>query len=408
MSTRFFAPLSPDRLPDFTADLAEINGPFVSYLKDRYHAQFTIGKDQWRLRQLARWLGARGRNLRSVDRQQVSDLVRRFMPGCVKKTAACYTQTLGRWLKYKGRFTPPAGLPPWQGWLDDYREFQIGHKGLLPITADGNIRDVRTFLKWQFGVRPAQWPAVSVRDIWRYCRHCARNGKPIHANGQLFATRRFLQFVQMRGACGAQLADAVQHVANFGQPTHHKPALSDRDRKRFIASFNRASQSGSRDLAMALLMVDMGLRSCEVARLQFSDLDFTGRRLKLPPLKSSRERELPIPCHVAAALHRYIDRFRAATRAETVFVRYHHLIGRPLTSLAVGVAMSRAYRRCGFPKTISGSHLLRHTFATRMFARGVTIKGVADLLGHRQLHSANLYTHVAPSALHGLALPWPA
>jgi site-specific recombinase XerD len=78
-----------------------------------------------------------------------------------------------------------------------------------------------------------------------------------------------------------------------------------------------------------------------------------------------------------------------------------------LTPLAVQQAMSRAYRRCGFPKDISGAHLLRHTFATRLFARGVTIKGIADLLGHRQLHSANLYTHVASSALRRLALPWP-
>lgn len=407
MPTRFFAPISSDRLPDFTADVDEINGPFGADLEGRYYARFTIEKDQWRMRQIARWLALRGRNLCSLERKQIPELVRRFLPGCVEGTAAGYTQALGHWLKFKGRFTETTPLPPWQSWLDEYRHFQTSHKGLSARTAEENVHEVRTFLRWQFGCTPARWPEVSVNDIWRYCRHCAGGGKPARANGQLGALRRFLQFVQMRGACTTQLADAIQPVANFGQPTHHKPVLQDADRKRFLASFCRRCRSGCRDHAMALLMVDMGLRSCEVARLRFSDLDPDAGRLRLPGVKASRERELPMPTHVLASLRRYIDRYRPSSRADRVFVQGHHLVGLPVTCLAVQQAMTRAYRRCGFPKDISGAHLLRHTFATRLFARGVTLKEIADLLGHRHLHSSNLYTHVASAALRGLALPWP-
>jgi site-specific recombinase XerD len=407
MATRIFPSIPPDRLPEFSTDLAEIDGPFARFLEGRCHARFTVAKDRWRLRQLARWLAVHGRNLREVERGQVPALVRRFLPRCCDGTAACYSQTLGRWLKYKGRFHGLTPQPRWQPWLDDYRHFLLNHRGLSLVTVDGNLCDVQTFLRWQFGSRPAVWAQVSVRDIWRYCRFCARHGKPHHANGQLVALRRFLMFVQMRAACPPQLADAVQPVANFGQPTHHKPVLQDSQRHRLLASFDRGGRGGSRDYAMALLMLEMGLRACEVARLHFGAVDGGYQRLRLPGVKASRERELPIPKKVAAALRDYIRHARPARSSDCVFVRYHHLVGLPLTSLAVQQAMSRAYRRCGLPAEISGAHLLRHTFATRLFNRGVSIKGIADLLGHRLLHSSNIYTHVAPSALRRLALPWP-
>jgi site-specific recombinase XerD len=342
-----------------------------------------------------------------LEREQVPDLVRKLVPGCAKNTAAGYVQSLGRWLKFCGRFALQPKFPPWQQWLDDYRHFLANHKGLAPTTVDANVRHVRSYLSWQFGLAPARWPSVTVHDLRRYCEHCARSDKPIYANERLFSVGRFLRFVQMHGACPAQLAYAIQHVANFGQPTHHKPVLSEKQRKRFVTSFPRNLPSGSRDYAMALCMADLGLRPCEVARLRIVDIDLPRQRMKLPAVKGSRERELPIPTHIAAALRSYVDKFRPASRSDRVFLRYHDLVGLPMTPWSVQKAMTRAYRRCGFPSNLGGAHLLRHGFATRLFARGVTIKEIADLLGHRGLHSTNLYTHVDPAALRKLALPWP-
>lgn len=79
------------------------------------------------------------------------------------------------------------------------------------------------------------------------------------------------------------------------------------------------------------------------------------------------------------ALHTYFQH-RPATDAKQLFVGQNLLLGRPLSSCAIAAAMDRAYLRCEFAGWY-GTHRLRHSFATRLFARGATTKKTADLFG---------------------------
>jgi site-specific recombinase XerD len=95
------------------------------------------------------------------------------------------------------------------------------------------------------------------------------------------------------------------------------------------------------------------------------------------------------------------------TSSDHVFVRHPRRVGHPLSRCALKAMISTAYRRCGFPKSWSGTHRLRHTFASRLHKRGAEMKPLADLLGHRRLNSTNDYTQVDPKAMQSLAQPWP-
>ena len=70
-------------------------------------------------------------------------------------------------------------------------------------------------------------------------------------------------------------------------------------------------------------------------------------------------------------------------------------------------AMRRAYGRAGLPIEWTGTHLLRHTAASRMHQRGAPLKSVADVLGHRSIDTTAIYTKVDLNALKTVALPWP-
>ena len=70
-------------------------------------------------------------------------------------------------------------------------------------------------------------------------------------------------------------------------------------------------------------------------------------------------------------------------------------------------AMRRAYARAGFPSEGTGTHLLRHTAASRMHEGGVPLKSVADVLGHRCIDTTTIYVRVNLTALKTVALPWP-
>jgi site-specific recombinase XerD len=73
----------------------------------------------------------------------------------------------------------------------------------------------------------------------------------------------------------------------------------------------------------------------------------------------------------------------------------------------VQTAMHRAYQRCGFPQGWCGSHRLRRTFATRLYVRGVDLKQIADLLGHRHIVTTTRYAQTDVTGLRALAQPWP-
>src|SRR5208283_3833529 len=133
------------------------------------------------------------------------------------------------------------------------------------------------------------------------------------------------------------------------------------------------------------------------------DLNWKTKTLNVPAAKASAGRQLPLPQHVAEVLRDYLQH-RPPTEVPQLFVGQRLLRGRPLTSWAIAAVMDRAYRRCGFVGWY-GTHRLRHSFATRLYAHGATTKEIADLLGHRLVATTDHYTQTKD--LQSLAQPWP-
>lgn len=297
-------------------------------------------------------------------------------------------------------------VPKWERWWEDYSRFITRHRGLADESRRAARYFVRDFLSWRFRSGEARWAQVGIKDIWSYAEQCAQRLKPRSANLGLSILRRFLRFVQMHGACSPELAQSVPHVATFGQSIQPE-VLTARQRRALLAAFTQRSSNACRDYTMALCMVDLGLRSVEVVRLCLSDIDWAQKLLSVPATKTGRGRQLPMPRHIATALHVYIST-RPATDYDRLFVGHHFRRGQPISTSAVRGAMRAGYRRCGFPRTWSGTHRLRHTFATRLFARGADLKHIADLLGHQSISTTNLYAQVDLNGLRTLAQPWPA
>lgn len=169
------------------------------------------------------------------------------------------------------------------------------------------------------------------------------------------------------------LALAIPTVADFGN-RRLPELLDDQRRRKFLAAFHRKSDQGHRDYAIAVCLIDLGLRAIKVSRLRISDID--GRVITVPPAKASAGRQLPLPAHAATAIREYL-RHRPSTDVEQVFVGQTVLRGRPLSTAAIAAVMDRAYRRCGLVGYF-GTHRLRHSFATRLYAHGATTKEIAD------------------------------
>lgn len=376
---------------------------FAAYMRERGYGRWTIKEYRRRVAAVAYRLAEEHRGLSYLRRDRVPLLLQRYLRnGSVDRRM--YRSALHCWLKFCGRF---AGRPPaYQQWLDDYLEFLSAHRGLAASTRENYGGRLQQYLAWQFRASRPDWSKVQVEDVWRYADHCARIGKPITAKGKLGTLRQFLDFVHLRGACSPQLARAVPKVANY-RMSPVRTVLDDAQRCRLLRSFDRRRPAGQRDYAMTLLMVDLGLRIGEVVRLRAADVDWQRLILRVPAVKTRHGRTVPLPKHIAGALRQYLRQARPPSEENELFLRDCVFVGRPLSVGAARFNLMLAYRRCGFPKTWTGTHILRRTFATRLYSKGATMRQIADLLGHQQVTTTGVYTQVAVQAMRSLVQPWP-
>jgi site-specific recombinase XerD len=271
---------------------------------------------------------------------------------------------------------------------------------LADCTRAAAIRVLNRYLAWQFRKRPLRWDVVHSSDLHRYALRLKRSFSPKTVNDYLSTLRQFFRFMHMQGECTPTLALAVPTVADFG---HRRlpELLDDERRRRFLATFDRKSNQGRRDYAIAVCLIDLGLRAIEVSRLRIADIE--GGVITVPAAKASARRQLPLPPHAATAIRECL-RHRPSTSVDQVFVGQTVLRGRPLSTAAIAAAMDRAYRRCGLVGYF-GTHRLRHSFATRLYAYGATTKEIADVLGHRRVATTDRYTQT--DDLRSLAQAWP-
>jgi site-specific recombinase XerD len=212
---------------------------------------------------------------------------------------------------------------------------------------------------------------------------------------------RFLEFSQ-RGREGlASAIPRLQRTAAYSLPKMLEPE----EREKFLNSFSRSTPRGRRDYAIALCLSELALRSQEVAGLTLEDVDWRAMTIRLAQTKQRRQRLLPLPGPVAKAILDYLKRGRPRTQSRALFVHHSAPIGRALAAHYVRKLIRRAFARCGIAAT--GTHVLRHTWATLAHRRGASLKLIADLLGHRSLDATTRYAHVNLEELRQVGLPWP-
>jgi integrase len=183
--------------------------------------------------------------------------------------------------------------------------------------------------------------------------------------------------------------------------------LSDTELAAFLVAFDRTTDLGRRDYAIAVCLVVLGLRAGEVAAITLDDIDWRASTLAIPTSKGRRGTRMPLPAQVATALADYLRRGRPPTDERAVFVHHRAPRGARGGASLIRIAVRRAYARAGLDPRLTGTHVLRHTAATRLLRAGASMKEIADVLRHRSLDTSAIYTKVDRIALQGVALAWP-
>ncbi|MGD0336695.1 MAG: tyrosine recombinase XerC [Candidatus Omnitrophota bacterium] len=155
---------------------------------------------------------------------------------------------------------------------------------------------------------------------------------------------------------------------------------------------NEKDERGLRDRAILETFYSTGLRISELVSLDIDDADFIGGIVKVMG-KGKKERVVPIGDTAIGALRRYLDK-----RKKTSEVLFLNKNGKRITSRGVRDIVEKYIKLAGIKEGVS-AHTFRHTFATHLLDRGADLRTVQELLGHANLSTTQIYTHLTTERL---------
>lgn len=164
---------------------------------------------------------------------------------------------------------------------------------------------------------------------------------------------------------------------------------------KLILAPDTKTQAGLRDRAILETLYSTGIRVSELVGLDVNDIDFISGVIKVFG-KGYKERIVPIGDEAAAAVRKYLDKIETRAKAkDAVFLNNR---GCRLTDRSVRRVIDKYIRACSIEEKIS-PHSLRHSFATHLLDRGADLRSVQELLGHMNLSTTQIYTHVTMERL---------
>jgi integrase/recombinase XerD len=363
---------------------------FAAELTARGYTDLSLANQLRVMADLSRWLDAEAITLDRIDHAVVSRFLEKRRRTRTQFVSRAAIDPLLGHLTAAGAIVV-APLPPRSRREDliAYERYLAEERSVTPARQALCLRVAEEFL----GKRRAS--AFTAADVTRFVGRAPQSDT-------LSALRSLLRFLFVSSRCKANLVYAVPASPSWTQRSLPQ-GLEPVEVQAVLKTCDRRTVVGRRDYAVLLLMVRLGLRGCEAARLQLDDLDWRAGELIVRGKGRSLGR-LPLPFDVGHAIARYLLRARRSRITRAVFVRCRA----PYTSMGSSGLVTIAQRALRGAGILRGSaHRLRHTAATQMLRRGASMTEIAQVLRHRHINTTAIYAKVDRDALRMLATTWP-
>jgi integrase/recombinase XerD len=317
----------------------------------------------------------------------------------------CHTaSTYAGYLRSSGRLIdPPRARAPLASLVEDFCGRLVRRRGLAPATVIEYRHSVSHFL--QRMLQPGQpLRQLTPRSLESYIQSRGRELARTTLLAAVRGIRAFLLDCHHRGLLPERL-DLIDIPRGFRRDLPPR-AIPWPLVERLLQSVDRTDRTGRRDHAILHLLACYGLRIGEVQRLTLTSINRKARTLTVWQSKTYSTLVVPLHDQTLAVLDDYLQRARPQSELPWLFLRAAAPLG-PMSKSAVGHVFRTRADRCGPPISQYSAHCLRHAFAHRLFQRGVGMKAIGDLMGHRNLVSTSIYLRLQADALREVALPVP-
>lgn len=282
-----------------------------------------------------------------------------------------------------------------QALIDRFLDAQWAERGLLPATLDA-YRDDLLALAEEASVQ-AHFPKISQADLLDYLAKRLKSGAAVSSiTRQLSALRRFYAWAVAQGeASSSPLADLEPPRAKRSLPD----VLSEAEVEALLMAPDASTPLGQRDRALLETMYASGIRVSEAVGLTLPRLSLNQGLVRVIG-KGGKERLVPLGERALEALTLWLAEGRPALKpkGDAVFVSAR---GRTLTRQAIWQRIGLHAIKAGIHASVH-PHKLRHSFATHLLDHGADLRVVQILLGHADLSTTQIYTHVSRARLKAL------
>jgi integrase/recombinase XerD len=271
-------------------------------------------------------------------------------------------------------------------WLED---------GLAKNSLDAYRRDMSMFAAWLMNERGKPLLAAGTEDVSAYFAARHEETKATSANRRLAALKRFYQLALRQHRISA---DPCLQMKSAKQPPRYPTTLSEAQVEALLDAPDVNAPLGLRDRTMLELMYASGLRVSELVLLKVIELSMNEGVLRVTG-KGSKTRLVPFGEEARGWIERYLKEGRPVILNgqvdDALFVTAR---GSAMTRQMFWALIKKHALRAGINAPLS-PHTLRHAFATHLLNHGADLRVVQLLLGHADISTTQIYTHVARERL---------
>src|SRR5262245_35262590 len=273
-------------------------------------------------------------------------------------------------------------------WIDGYLAHLARERRLSPHTSSNYARDVAALADYLERGNVTDWKRVDSQHVRMFAARAHAGGlSPRSVQRRLSAVRGYFNYLVREGVAASNPAVEIRAP----KAARRLPGTLDVDQITQLLEAPKGDALAVRDRAIMELFYSSGLRLAELVGLGLTDVDLVDRTARVLG-KGAKTRIVPVGRKACDAVRAWLkERAALADIDETaLFVGRN---GERLKSRAIQLRIAQWARRAGLPARVY-PHLFRHSFATHLLESSKDLRGVQELLGHADISTTQVYTHL--------------
>ena len=276
--------------------------------------------------------------------------------------------------------------------VDRYHQYVLVEKGLSLQTWASYLEDLQAF--FNYFSKKETTDDLSETDLYEFLKYELSVGHSVStALRRLSSTRGFYLFLKKDGLYTGNIPD----IETPKKPKHLPNCLSEDEVEALLNAPDLSTPSGLRDKAMLETMYSSGLRVSELLNLEKGQVNLTKGVITVFG-KGAKERKVPIADYAIEYIKEYIKEVRNKSEYKGSKYLFLSKKGEPLSRVYFFKQVKKYSELAGIVTNVS-PHTLRHSFATHLLNHGAQLRIVQGMLGHTNIATTQIYTHVSSDKL---------